>query len=150
MSRMQELKKLASLLLRLLFQEFAQGLFRVSGNNQTLFFRPALLSLFGLPSGFVSHRSNGKLNRFVWGYESAPGGARTRKTGSVTRLQTGPVCQFQHGGTNAEYGGEGLLDSRLAPTWFGHLSLPLTPPHRSSLPRRLAETIQYHRFENLL
>lgn len=127
-SRIQELKKSASLLRRLLFQKFAQGFFGVFSDNKAIFLSPRLALFLRLRFWFVRHRYNGKLDSSVWGMKSAPDGDRTRKAGfshPIASRDCLPIPAPGHKRTG--YGGEGRLNSQLASAWFGLPSNALIP-----------------------
>lgn len=71
------------------FQEAGEGRLGIFRDDEALVFANTLA---GFLSRFRHDPSNDRL-------ESAPAGVRTRTTWMVTRVQGGPVCQFQHGGT---------------------------------------------------
>jgi hypothetical protein len=78
-------------------EEFGDGLLRIAFNDQSLVLG-AGFSLWASSLAFCS--SNAIMNKILgWGENGAPAGDWTRTPGMGTRLQTAPVCQFQHWGT---------------------------------------------------
>jgi hypothetical protein len=111
----------------LLAQEVPQSLFGVFSNNEPFFLRPRLGLFLRLRFRFIRHLYNGKLNYSVRGMKVPPAGFEP------ARLDQSPDCKsglFANSSTGAQMlreGARGLLGSRLAPTWFGHLSAALNP-----------------------
>src|SRR5688572_21339621 len=114
------------------FQQAGECRLGIFGDGQTFLFRAALLRLL---LGFGHDPSGAKL-------KSAPAGVRTRTTWMVTRVQGGPVCQFQHGGTKGR--SSKRRQSGLWSVWavLRHRSFPVWSAQSQRLSLRLGRRLK--------